>query len=74
MTPSELRQFRHRLRLTQAQFADVVGVAPNTVARWERGVLGMRKSVAILIDHLVKNIDLTNPEVPPNTPASKEKK
>jgi transcriptional regulator with XRE-family HTH domain len=46
MTPEELldrhpreglRFLRQRLRLTQAEFAVRVGVAPKTVARWETG-------------------------------------
>ena len=34
---------------SQAKFADLVGVAPNTVARWERGELGLRPTSARLI-------------------------
>ncbi len=57
MTPSELRRARHRLRLTQSQFADLVGVAPNSVARWERGEMGMRPTTARLIKLLVMKAD-----------------
>ena len=32
---------RSRLGLTQAALAEAVGVAPNTLARWERGELGI---------------------------------
>lgn len=32
----ELRIIREKLRLTQAEIADRLGVSPNTVARWER--------------------------------------
>ena len=49
MTPRDLRQLRHRLGLSQAGFAALVGVAPNTVARWERGELGMRPTTDRLI-------------------------
>src|SRR5262249_25550230 len=31
-----IRQIRNRLRLTQAQFAEHLGVAVNTLAKWER--------------------------------------
>lgn len=34
-----LRALRRRLRLTQAEAAGQIGVAPNTVTRWENGVL-----------------------------------
>jgi DNA-binding transcriptional regulator YiaG len=36
VTGSELRRIRTRLGLTQTGFADLLGVAGNTVARWER--------------------------------------
>ncbi len=35
--------------LTQAQLADRVGVAPNSIARQERGEIGIRESLARLI-------------------------
>jgi len=63
MTPQQLRQFRQRLRLTQATFAECVGVAPNTVARWERGELGMRPSTERLLELLVQHTDLTTPRI-----------
>ncbi len=45
----ELRQIRGRLRLTQAELAERLGVAPNTIARWERDELGIREPVVRLI-------------------------
>jgi len=33
-----LKEERARLKLTQKQLAERIGVAPNTVARWEQGV------------------------------------
>ena len=69
MTPHQLRQFRQRLGLTQAAFAECISVAPNTVARWERGEIGMRRSTERLIEMLVQQTDLTNPDIP--TPTSK---
>jgi DNA-binding transcriptional regulator YiaG len=59
MSPHHLRQIRKRLRLTQVQFAELVGVAPNTIARWERGELRMRKTVANLIERINQDADLT---------------
>jgi putative transcriptional regulator len=38
MKPLELQQVRERLRLTQAQFGQLLGVHPMTVSKWERGV------------------------------------
>ncbi len=37
VTPTELRVCRHSLGLSQAALARALGVASNTVARWERG-------------------------------------
>jgi transcriptional regulator with XRE-family HTH domain len=36
MTGDELRKVREALGMTQEQLAIALGVAPNTVARWER--------------------------------------
>jgi transcriptional regulator with XRE-family HTH domain len=36
MTGEQLFRFRSRLNLTQKDLAEKLGVAPNTVARWER--------------------------------------
>ena len=41
MTNVELKSLRTRLGLTQAELAEDVGVVPNTLARWERGELGI---------------------------------
>lgn len=40
---------RQRLGWTQMQLAEAVGVTRNTVARWERGELGMRATAERLI-------------------------
>lgn len=37
-----LRNIRQYIAWTQAAMADYLGVTRNTVARWERGELGMR--------------------------------
>lgn len=49
MTGDELRKIRARLKLTQQKFAELIGTTRNTVARWERGELGMRETTARLI-------------------------
>ena len=43
MAERELKSLRSRLGLTQAALAEAVGVVPNTLARWERGELGIPK-------------------------------
>lgn len=49
MTGAELRRIRKRLGLTQAQLAERVGVTRNSVARQERGEIGIREPLARLI-------------------------
>ena len=49
MTGHEVRRIRKRLGLSQAALAKEVGVNVNSVARWERGELGIRESAARLM-------------------------
>lgn len=49
MVGKELRAIRARLRLTQVELAELVGVASNTIARWERDEMAMRERKARLI-------------------------
>jgi len=49
MTGNELRRIRESLGLRQVDMADAVGVTGNTVARWERGEMAIRETVARLI-------------------------
>ncbi len=39
MTGSDIRAYRKQLKFTQAQLGEHLGVAGNTIARWEREVL-----------------------------------
>ena len=52
MGGKELRAIRGRLKLTQAEFAELVGVSANTVARWERDEMTMRERKASLIQSI----------------------
>lgn len=52
MQGKKLKAIRKRLQLTQAQFAELVGVTANTVARWERGEMEMREPTARLIQSI----------------------
>jgi 5-methylcytosine-specific restriction protein A len=52
VTGDELRRLRRTLGLTQAALAARVGVTPNSLARQERGELGIAEPVARLLRHL----------------------
>ena len=54
MTGKEVKAIRLRLGLTQRELAAEVGVARNTVTRWELGLMGVRESAARLIRILAK--------------------
>ena len=49
MTGEEVRRIRLRLGLTQAELGERLGVAANSVARWERGEMGIRPTAAGLL-------------------------
>jgi predicted transcriptional regulator len=49
MTGQQMRKMRKGLGLTQKELAVLVGVATNSIARQERGEMGIRESLARLI-------------------------
>ncbi len=53
MSGEELLKIRKRLKWTQAQLAASVGVTWNSVARWERGELGISEPAARLIRRIL---------------------
>jgi len=53
MMGREVRRIRKRLGLSQAALAKEVGVNVNSLARWERGELGIRESAARLMRRLL---------------------
>jgi DNA-binding transcriptional regulator YiaG len=57
MTPSDVKRLRRRLDMTQARFAELIGVAPNTVARWESGNRAVPPTTARLIRFVVDESD-----------------
>ena len=48
MTGRELKRIRHRLGLTQVEMAKRLGLHPNTLARQERGEIGISVPVGRL--------------------------
>src|SRR5262245_11479183 len=63
MTPSELRMQRTALHLTQGALASALGVARNTVARWERGELPMGNPalIRLALERLGASTTATSP-------------
>jgi transcriptional regulator with XRE-family HTH domain len=55
MKPQELKKIRKQLGLTQAQLAELVGIAPNSIARQERGEIGIREPLAKLLRMIAQN-------------------
>ena len=53
MTGKQLRVIRKRLRWTQAQIAEAVGVTSNTLARWERDEVGIGEPIARFIQTVI---------------------
>ncbi len=54
MTASEILDLRDTLGLSQAEFAQLFGVHPMTVSKWERGVLHPTSYQAALMDDFSK--------------------
>jgi transcriptional regulator with XRE-family HTH domain len=52
MNAGELRKLRKKLGWSQAQLAREVGVAANSVARWERGEMAISEPAARLIQRI----------------------
>ncbi len=55
MTGKELKAIRKKLGLTQTQFAELVGVTRNSIARQEREEIGIREPLARLIKLLAEH-------------------
>ena len=53
MSGKELLKIRKRLRWTQAQLAEAVGVSGNTIARWERDEVGIGEPAARLVRRIL---------------------
>jgi transcriptional regulator with XRE-family HTH domain len=49
VTGAEMRRIRRALGLTQAELAERIGIKPNSVARQERGEIGISQPVALLV-------------------------
>lgn len=54
MTPNQIRELRLSKKLSRAQFAEKLGVAPRTVEHWEQGNRTPSKSAQILISKVFR--------------------
>ena len=63
MTGSELASLRHALGLTQAQFAPLLGLRPDSLARLERGERGVTKTIALLAGTIARDRGLVRTSV-----------
>jgi transcriptional regulator with XRE-family HTH domain len=69
--PTDLREQRTRLHLSQAALAEALGVARNTVARWERAEIEIRHPALIrmALDRLATEVHLAADKQPRSGPA-----
>jgi len=56
MTGEELKALREKLGFTQTEFGQRVGVARNTVTRWETGLRRIPEPVVRLASYLAKEV------------------
>jgi DNA-binding XRE family transcriptional regulator len=54
MTGKQLRVIRGKMGLTQAKFAEKIGMTGNSVARMERGEMIITKTVELLISFVAR--------------------
>jgi transcriptional regulator with XRE-family HTH domain len=59
MTSDELKDLRAKLCLTQIQLGEKLGVARNTVTRWEMGIRGIPEPVVRLLEFLQREAQAT---------------
>ena len=56
MSPAELKTLRARLGLSQQQLAERIGVARNTVNRWEMG----ERNISLMVSRLLRSLTPTH--------------
>lgn len=52
MDKEELKKRRERLGLKQADFGETLGIAPNTVSRYETGLVKIPKYMDLILEAL----------------------
>jgi DNA-binding XRE family transcriptional regulator len=53
MTEQELRRARKKLKMTQKQLAEALGVHWNTIARAEQGILPILRTTELAVKYLL---------------------
>ena len=53
MEGAKLRRFRKRLRMSQAELAEAIGIQKNSIARMERGERPIRKHTELSVRYLL---------------------
>lgn len=56
MTGEEFKRWREKFDLTQEQLAVALGIAPNTVARWERDERAIPPTPQVLLQFLEQHV------------------
>jgi putative transcriptional regulator len=49
MSPSQIKRLRGRLKLSQSEFARMLGISTRTLQQWEQGVNKPRASALTLL-------------------------
>jgi len=62
MGPNDLKQWRKRNGYTQSQLAEVLGVIPISVSRWERGERQIPPFLHLALKYLEEKGDEIRPE------------
>lgn len=56
LTATEIRELRYRMGLTQHEFAEVIGVRPVTISRWENGAVTPTRLALIRLEELQRKL------------------
>jgi transcriptional regulator with XRE-family HTH domain len=72
LTPSEIRNLRKSLGLSQRQFAKLIGVKRLTIARWEAGNMKPKKEHFEILEKLANDIKVSFNDTKSESVSSKE--
>lgn len=71
---SETGRVRHALRMTQREFAQIMGVSVNAISKWESGALKPSRTAALLLGIYAANLRLARQKSAELKEAEKAKK